>query len=269
MLKGGAESQDSCQPTSTGNVEYFDAGHGGRYSRHTPHLVYMNSGIDDYVAYAEFDIAAIPDSSSIMSVQFDCYQYEVIMMPLSTRCTYPGLDPDSASDSVLFSAVRNGVLLAEELPYTVGWVGYDLSTQGGAILRSCLPQDRITLGIDAVSGAGASYGITVDDKQTYLHVVYDVPGTEEPSGAASWRSEFAIAPNPTAGRFVIVRPCVPSGTRNTLTLRDVLGTAVQSFSPAPSGPSQLDLRGIAPGVYMATLDAGTQSLTRKLVITAR
>jgi hypothetical protein len=55
----------------------------------------------------------------------------------------------------------------------------------------------------------------------------------------------------------------------TLTLRDVLGETVRSFSLAPSGRTRLDLRGLSPSVYMATFEGTGPPVSRKLVIAAR
>jgi hypothetical protein len=57
-------------------------------------------------------------------------------------------------------------------------------------------------------------------------------------------------------------------SRSKLTLRDVLGRAVKSFALDPSGSMRLDLRGLAPGVYVATLESTGQSVSSKLVLTA-
>ena len=79
-LRGGAaDSQNSCQPASTGWIEYF-YGHGSYYGRFTPELHYR-AGNYCGAAYAKFDLTPIPDSSKIMSAQFRCYQYEVIAPP--------------------------------------------------------------------------------------------------------------------------------------------------------------------------------------------
>ena len=94
-----------------------------------------------------------------------------------------------------------------------------------------------------------------------------VPGTCEPQGSAVRKPELAFAPNPMTGRFVTVQYGIAAGTRGNLTLRDVLGRRVQSFTLDPSGSTRLDLRDLAPGVYMATLDASGVSVTRKLVLT--
>jgi hypothetical protein len=81
--------------------------------------------------------------------------------------------------------------------------------------------------------------------------------------------DFALAPNPSSQRVVTIRSALAVGKRRTVTMRDVVGRTVRTFTLDQSGIARLDLRGLAAGVYMATLEAGTQSLTRKLVITAR
>jgi len=118
---------------------------------------------------------------------------------------------------------------------------------------------------------GAGSGLCLDD--VWFSRIY-APDTSKPPRDVVRRSnpelpEFAFEPNPATGRHVMVRCGIARGTLGKLTLRDVLGRSVKSLSLGPSGVAQLDLRGLAPGVYMATLEAGTQSLTRKLIITRR
>jgi hypothetical protein len=81
--------------------------------------------------------------------------------------------------------------------------------------------------------------------------------------------DFALAPNPSSRRVVTIRSALAVGKRRTVTMRDAVGRAVRTFVIDQSGIARLDLRDLPPGVYMATLDAGTQSLTRKLIITGR
>jgi hypothetical protein len=263
---GETESIDSCQPTSTGCVEYFDTGHGDPYSRGGPELVY-GFGTASFVAYAKFDLTSVPDSSRVLSAQFRCYQYVIVQAPVRNRCTYPDLDPDSAGDPALYSAILNGLVLAEAQCDSIGWVGYDLSPQGRSILEGRLQQNRATLGIKPVTGQAVAFGIYGDYRQTYLHIVYNTAGMYESRVATLLPPELVFAPNPATGRPVVVRYVIPAGTPGGLTLRDVLGRAPKSFSLNTSGIAHLDLRGLAPGVYMATLDAGGHSASRKLVIT--
>jgi hypothetical protein len=87
-------------------------------------------------------------------------------------------------------------------------------------------------------------------------------------GSVTHLPELAFAPNPATGRYVMARYAIPTGKVGKLTLRDVAGRTVKSIAPVQSGITQLDLHGFAPGVYVATLNAGSQSVYRKLIITA-
>ena len=126
--------------------------------------------------------------------------------------------------------------------------------------------DTINVGFRDMSGGGGSGdGICLDD--LWFSRVYN-SGTCEPQGTVARRPELAFVPNPAAGRFVAVRYALAAGTRGRLTLRDVLGRTVKSFTLDPSGSTHLDLRGFPPGIYIATLDAAGSSISRKLIITA-
>ena len=94
-----------------------------------------------------------------------------------------------------------------------------------------------------------------------------IGGQQGDHGSVTQLPELAFAPNPASGRYVAVRCAIPTGEVGKLTLRDVLGRTVKNIAPVASGITQLDLQGLAPGVYVATLDAGSQSVTRKLTIT--
>ena len=174
LRTGGSDSQDSCQPTSTGSVSRYWEAHSGRYfyGRGYPDIAY-GAGNTAYAGYAKFDLSSIPDSGWVMSAQLHCYQYD-FTAPLITRCTYLGIDPDSISDTAAYTAVINGPVLAERQFDAIGWFGYDLSPYGVSILQDRLQQDWVTLGIKAVSMGGHSYGIG-NDRHVHLHVVYVGP----------------------------------------------------------------------------------------------
>jgi hypothetical protein len=86
-------------------------------------------------------------------------------------------------------------------------------------------------------------------------------------GSVTQPAELAFAPNPATGRYVTARCAIPTGKVGKLTLRDVVGRTVKS-ALVPSGVTQLDLRGFAPGIYIAALDAAGPAVSRKLIITA-
>jgi parallel beta-helix repeat protein len=97
-----------------------------------------------------------------------------------------------------------------------------------------------------------------------------IPQRDPGRGSVARLPELTFAPNPATGKHARVRCAIAAGTVGKLALHDVLGRTVKSLALVPSDITpQLDLRGLAPGVYMATLEAGTQSLTRKFVITGR
>jgi hypothetical protein len=174
---GGAESQDSCQPTSTGYVYHmWKNPHEQDYFRFGPELYYrtIDSRVDA-VAFAKFDLTPIPDSSTVMAAQFRWYQYEVLASPVRTRCTDLDLDPNSSSDTAVFLAARDGVALAERQFSGVGWGGHELEPWGVHVLQNRLAQNWVALGISPVTGEASSFGICGDYRHTCLHVVYYRP----------------------------------------------------------------------------------------------
>ena len=94
------------------------------------------------------------------------------------------------------------------------------------------------------------------------------PQRDPGRGSVTQRPELAFAPNPATGRDVMVRCAIPTGQVGKLTLRDVVGRTVKSVALGRSGNTQLDLRGFAPGVYVAKLETTGPPVSRKLIITA-
>jgi hypothetical protein len=116
-------------------------------------------------------------------------------------------------------------------------------------------------------GAGDSNGVCLDD---IWFSRIDTSHVEPPPRDMVRRSDtklpsLALAPNPALGRSVIIKCYTADGRVSRLTLRDVLGRAVATFS-VPSGTTRLDLRGFTAGVYVVTLDGALPLVSRKLVI---
>ncbi len=137
--------------------------------------------------------------------------------------------------------------------------------------------DTIYIGFRCQS-SGAWNGLCLDDVWFSGFVPPDTNDTTDTTPkpqrdavrrAVAHLPDFAFAPNPSGRMDVTVRCSLAVGKRRTLTMRDVVGRAVRTFDLDPSGIARLDLRGLPSGVYMARLEAGTQSLTRKLILTAR
>jgi hypothetical protein len=223
-------------------------------------------------AWAKFDLSPIPDSGHIRAVSLHWYQHEVFSSDIRVVVTRVDCDPVVTSAETLFNATRYGSSLSgSESCNGIGWKERELNELGRQHVASCLSQNWVALGISELNlmDGGIGYGTDGGALAPYLLIDYSIPGTCEPRATPTRRPEVTIVPNPATGRFVMVRCTFPAGTYVKLTLRDVLGRAVRTFALDPSGGTHLDLRSLRPGVYIATLEAGTQSLTRKLVITAR
>ena len=74
-----------------------------------------------------------------------------------------------------------------------------------------------------------------------------------PRALAATGATLAIAPNPASGSAVVYTS-LPAGIRTaTLSLRDGLGRVVRTLPVDAAAPTPLDLRGLAAGLYHATL----------------
>ena len=85
--------------------------------------------------------------------------------------------------------------------------------------------------------------------------------------AATLRPEsIAIFPNPAhATATVQLRP-IPGAATATLTLLDVLGRTLHTQTAATNARTDLDLTGLAPGLYAVRVQAGVSTATRRLVV---
>ncbi len=82
-------------------------------------------------------------------------------------------------------------------------------------------------------------------------------------------ASLGLAPNPAHGRTTVLVPAVAGATRATLTLSDALGRAVRTVSaalPAAGLRQELNLEGLAPGVYLLQVQAGTERASRRLLV---
>jgi hypothetical protein len=93
----------------------------------------------------------------------------------------------------------------------------------------------------------------------------DMPHRDEVQRSAPQLPELTLAPNPALGRSVKATCYAADGMASRLSLRDVLGRIVTTFS-VPAGTTRLDLRGFTAGVYMVTLDGSMPLVSRRLII---
>ncbi len=261
------------QPTIIGYIEEMDDGTPS-YSRFTGVMRYglysSPSGVGTDHAFLKFNLDSLPDSCVITSAELSYYQYEhTAGLPVVDLRLVR--DPTAQPPHDAFFGIVNGRVVASAGPSPDGWATWHLDSVAGPLLDSCHGVGVVSFGIHwsgppGDTFLGTAYGYD-SSSAPYLHVVYTPAGVSEDRNSTGRGPGLTLLPNPTSGTHVAVTSGVTSPA--SLALLDVLGNAVRSFIMDPSGRKSLDLRGLAPGVYMATLDAGTQSLTRKLVITAR
>ncbi len=77
---------------------------------------------------------------------------------------------------------------------------------------------------------------------------------------------FNISPNPAHGRATMQLPLMPGTTTATLTVLNILGRAVHTQTAPTNARAELDLTGLAPGLYAVRVTVGTQIATRRLVV---
>lgn len=87
--------------------------------------------------------------------------------------------------------------------------------------------------------------------------------------AAQGTLAFTLAPNPARSAATVQLPAVPGATTATLALRDALGRTLRTVTvplPAAGLRQELDLSGIAPGLYVVQVRAGSTRGTQRLVV---
>lgn len=238
-----------------GNLELADVGSHFQDFRRRPFL--------------KFALDTLPDSCLILSAGLNCYQYGYLY---AAPTTVVKLIPDPVPDGqdVLWQIDHAPPLCAPESSLD-GWQHRQFADSALPAIDSCRDVGWISLAIAPVSYWPVYECHAYGDSGAlppYLRVVYTMSGVNDVRGLRM-SPLLTITPNPTTGSYVAVRYGSATGAVGKLTLRDALGGTVKSFPLATSGRAGLDLRGLAPGIYMATLEAGAQSVTRKLVITAR
>jgi len=261
------------RPTVTGYVEKFH--YDTSYSKFSGILYYgrhwhppLATWTDH--AFLKFSLDSMPDTCVILDAELHYYQYEHSGgLPVVDIRLIRDPVPLSAQDLFFEIESASAVTFTGQSPDS--WVTWNINPSAYPLLDSCRDAGCASFGIhwDGPTGymyTGTAYGYDSGDPP-YLRIEYTSSGTREAPGILARQPELALAPNPATSRFVMARYDIAAGTRDNLVLRGVLGRYVQSFALDPSGITELDLRRLSPGVYIATLRTTGQSVSRKLVIT--
>ncbi|MBF9221689.1 T9SS type A sorting domain-containing protein [Hymenobacter ruricola] len=138
--------------------------------------------------------------------------------------------------------------------------GYALALAGSSVYAVGSFVAPATFGSIAVTG---SFGGSV----AYLASLTDP--TLLATTAAQGSLSFSLAPNPAHTTATVTLPALPGAPTATLALLDALGRAVfvQTVPlPAAGLRHELDLRGLAPGLYALRVTTGAETATRRLVV---
>ena len=75
---------------------------------------------------------------------------------------------------------------------------------------------------------------------------------------------LSLLPNPAHGRATVLLPAV--GGIATLAILDALGRTIRTQAAATNAPAELDLTGLAPGLYAVRVQVGAATARRRLVV---
>ena len=78
--------------------------------------------------------------------------------------------------------------------------------------------------------------------------------------------QLFLYPNPAHGRATVQLPAVPGAATATLTVLDALGRSLRVQTASTNSRAELDLTGLAAGLYAVRVAAGGSSATQKLVV---
>ena len=98
----------------------------------------------------------------------------------------------------------------------------------------------------------------------YVASLNDAAGLASASSAAS--GALSLSPNPAHNRVTIQLPTIPGATTATLTILDALGRTIRTQTAPTNAQADLDLTGLAPGLYAVRVAAGGSTATRRLVV---
>ncbi|MBF9142655.1 T9SS type A sorting domain-containing protein [Hymenobacter properus] len=108
---------------------------------------------------------------------------------------------------------------------------------------------------------------TVAGATNFLATLTDATVTA--TAAPSRSFTFELAPNPARATTSVQLPVVPGATSATLMLTDALGRTLRTEAvtlPAAGRRHELNLRNLAPGLYLVQVSAGNSVGTQRLVV---
>ena len=156
---------------------------------------------------------------------------------------------------------------------------YRSTASGGADVKTTTSRDKLNAGLITGESPYAYLDVAVEEGVTYNYWLeaVDVGGSSETFGpvGCTWNGALPTAyalyqsrPNPAAGTATIAFD-LPEDAKVTLTVYDISGRKVTTLvdETLTVGTHERTVSGLAPGVYVYKLDAGSFSAARKMVVT--
>lgn len=84
------------------------------------------------------------------------------------------------------------------------------------------------------------------------------------SNATFEKNDFAVYPNPTNGTFIIQSKDLK--TIDVVTISDALGKQIKQVKVNGTTKSELNLNGIASGIYFVQITSGSENVVKKIII---
>jgi hypothetical protein len=171
---------------------------------------------------------------------------------------YETVGLQEAGRAYLFSGATGALLrvLSSPNPESVGWFGWEVAA---------VPDAEGDGRADLVVGAQAEDGGAVNAGRAYVFSTSTIVAAEpEPGGAAL---AFTAWPNPASGPVALAFTLERPGPIR-LAVYDALGreAAVLLDGVRPAGPHEatIDAAALAPGLYLARLEAEGRAVTRRV-----
>jgi hypothetical protein len=76
----------------------------------------------------------------------------------------------------------------------------------------------------------------------------------------------SLSPNPARGTATVQVPPIPGATTATIVVLDALGRRLRTQNVATNANAELDLAGLAPGLYAVRVQAGRSAVVQRLVV---
>lgn len=166
----------------------------------------------------------------------------------------------------------------------------NLYAGGGFTMAGCIPANRVAkwngtawsaLGTGANSSvftvvasnsglyAGGAFTAVGDGSKFMAHMGYYSFTPITATTTARPAINISLYPNPARTSVAVQVPAIAGASRATLTLLDALGRPVRTQRltlPAVGTTTEMPLAGLAPGLYQLRVQAGSQQVSRALVV---